>query len=211
MSTWLDFYIDGALEGLRARVQLIPGLGTVLDGLHSDLEAMRWMALTSTQTIREGQVGEGAARQLLMTVILPWLLPRETTATAAAGVLRAPVAYQLSEDLVSALVQGEPPASADVSATLEAHNLYLDLAGGGLPLTDQQAIQAIFVQPTSCTGQWVCVAILTTGRSKAITGRYVWTFRADGQALEHYGADAEDTAPERVVSVVWRLLRLAIL
>jgi hypothetical protein len=202
VSTWLDHYIDGAAAQLHRA-------GLSHRAIASDIDAMRLMALSATQSPRPPDQQAGLSS--MMATILPWLLPPEALSETADRILGQPVAYQLTPDLLAALVQGDAPDAPELTSFLDAHNLFLDLPGRGLPLSDQQSIRALFVQPMTAPGQWHFVAILTNGRSNEMTGRHVWSAGSDGQPLEAYGLDIEEVPDATVAKVVWRIIRLAVL
>ena len=125
---------------------------------------------------------------------------------------RTPLAYQLSAELLSSLIRGNPPNTEDHLETLANHNLYLDLPGRGLPITDEQSIRAIFVQPTRIPWHWMVVCVLTAGHANAMTGRYAWIIDKDGELTDQVGLSIEaDLPPESINRVVMRIIKLAIL
>jgi len=155
-------------------------------------------------------------QRLFYSVLMPWLVPSDETPSSLEGnpVAAPPKAFQLSQDLLGRLVSGNAPATEDHLALMRQHNLYFDLPGRGLPLTDEQCIRAIFVQPSRQDNQWLVVCILTSGRSNAITGRYEWIVDGVTEKIvsSEIGASIESDLPSDAINtVVMRVVKLALL
>jgi len=197
--TWLDWYIAGAGENMGM----------------DDLSAMRLMATAGVQT------GNGSHRSI-MSALLPWLYSEDEVTSikervgipvsVAERLFSSPVAYQLSQDLLGRLVGANAPNTDDHLSVMREHNLYLDLPGRGLPLTEQQSIRAVFLQPTRWDDEWMVVAILTSGHGNKMTGRYAWIVDSGGiMGADSLGGSIEALPPESVNAVVMRVVKLAIL
>lgn len=204
MATWIDWYIAGAAGNLP--------------GIDDDLQAMKVLAVSGAQ------YGSGH-QKALMAALLPWLFT-EDEARKAAGVLgegkdvaqriwRPPLAYQVSQDLLGRLVGKAAPETTDHLAVMREHNLYLDLPGRGMPITDEQSIRAVFVQPTRRENSWMVVAMLTNGRNNAMTGRYGWVTDGISGLVSpgtSVGSSIEDALPpESVATSVMEMVKLVLL
>ena len=212
MATWLDYYIDGAAERMSA---MPGGAGHVW----SDIEAMRAFVFAALDEIRRRggarEMPEVADRNCLMAALLPWVVSESDRrrAQGSSPTMSPLLAWQLTPAFLAWAVRGHAPRTEDHREVLARHNLYLDLPGRGVPITDEQSIRAILIQPTASTGYSMVVCILTDGRSNRMTGRYSWVIGPDEVAHgDSVGGSIESGLPvESVSAVVMRITRIAIL
>jgi hypothetical protein len=191
MATWLDWYISGSAASLGSDV--------------TDFEAAQLMVASGMQHTSD------LSQKSFYSVLLPWLMP-ESERPEDNPAFADPIAYQLSPDLLATLVRGNAPNTDAHLVIMEGHNVYIDLPGRGMPLTDEQSIRAIFIQPTRRPGHWLVVCVLVAGKTNRMSGRYAWIVDRQGQVSDDVGMSVELDLPVATVNtVVYRLIKLTLL